>query len=159
MPASSPPQGHFAVRVYYEDTDHGGVVYHANYLRFMERARTEMLRDRGLELDQLEQKEGVIFAVRRARLDFRAPARFNDLLEIETQIDEVRPLRMRFTQRVARAGILLCLGEVEVACLAATNFRPTPYPGTCCVPSSPTIPEHETSWTPLPQPSIYLSAT
>ncbi|MBU2755141.1 tol-pal system-associated acyl-CoA thioesterase [Acidithiobacillus sp. CV18-2] len=128
MRASATPQGHFAVRVYYEDTDHGGVVYHANYLRFMERARTEMLRERGLELDQLERDDGVIFAVRRARLDFRAPARFNHLLDIETQIDEVRPLRMRFTQQVAHAGMLLCRGEVEVACLTAADFRPTPIP-------------------------------
>ncbi|MEY2342500.1 tol-pal system-associated acyl-CoA thioesterase [Acidithiobacillus sp. IBUN Pt1247-S3] len=129
MAPDNMPQGQFAVRVYYEDTDHGGVVYHANYLRFMERARTEMLRERGLELDRLEREDGVVFAVRRASLDFRAPARFNQLLQIETQISEVRPLRMRFVQRVAHADRLLCRGEIEVACLSAADFRPTPIPG------------------------------
>ena len=118
----------FAVRVYYEDTDRGGVVYHANYLRFMERARTEMLRDRGLELDRLEEEDGVIFAVRRASLDFRAPARFNQHLRIETLISAVRPLRMHFSQNIFCADRLLCYGEVEVVCLKAENFRPAPIP-------------------------------
>ena len=129
MPVETIPQSQFAVRVYYEDTDHGGVVYHANYLRFMERARTEMLRERGLELDRLEQEDGVVFAVRRASLDFCAPARFNQLLTIATRINSVRPLRMRFAQRVAHDGRLLCQGEIEVVCLLAADFRPTPIPG------------------------------
>ena len=70
------------VRVYYEDTDSGGVVYYANYLKFMERARTEWLRALGFEQDQLIEEEGVIFAVRRAEVDFIAPGRFNDALQV-----------------------------------------------------------------------------
>ncbi|MCE5387758.1 MAG: tol-pal system-associated acyl-CoA thioesterase [Acidithiobacillus sp.] len=120
--------GRFRVRVYYEDTDHGGVVYHANYLRFMERARTEMLREQGLELDQLAQEEGAIFAVRRASLDFLAPARFNQLLQIDTFIREVRPLRIRFAQVISVAEQVLCRAEIEVACLQAANFRPLRIP-------------------------------
>jgi acyl-CoA thioester hydrolase len=128
MAPESDSRGRFYVRVYYEDTDHGGVVYHANYLRFMERARTEMLRERGLELDRLEKEDGVVFAVRRAQLDFRAPARFNQHLRIDTRVNEIRPLRMRFVQQIFAEEVLLCIGEIEVACLAAQNFRPTPIP-------------------------------
>ncbi|MHB0889239.1 tol-pal system-associated acyl-CoA thioesterase [Acidithiobacillus sp.] len=116
------------VRVYYEDTDHGGVVYHANYLRFMERARTEMLRDCGFELDRLEQDDGVIFAVRRASLDFIAPARFNDLLRVETEITVKGAVRMIFAQKIYQQERLLCSGEVEVVCLEARRFRPTAIP-------------------------------
>ncbi len=68
----------FPVRIYYEDTDSGGVVYYANYLKFMERARTEWLRALGFEQDQLLEQEGVIFAVRSVTVDYNAPARFND---------------------------------------------------------------------------------
>ncbi|MCL5980701.1 MAG: tol-pal system-associated acyl-CoA thioesterase [Gammaproteobacteria bacterium] len=117
-----------SVRVYYEDTDHGGVVYHANYLRFMERARTEMLRDCGFELDRLEQDDGVIFAVRRASLDFIAPARFNDLLRVETEMIAKGPVRMTFAQKIYHQERLLCRGEVEVVCLEASRFRPTAIP-------------------------------
>lgn len=118
----------FHVRVYYEDTDHGGVVYHANYLRFMERARTEMLRERGYELDILEQDAGIIFAVRRVRLDFRAPARFNDLLRVETRVLSKSPVRMGFQQIIAVGDRMLCSGEVEVVCLDAARFRPHVIP-------------------------------
>ncbi len=74
------------VRVYYEDTDSGGVVYYANYLKFMERARTEWLRSLGFEQDALREREGVIFAVRRAEIDYRKPAVFNDLLTVTADL-------------------------------------------------------------------------
>ncbi len=125
---TNPAPGIFYVRVYYEDTDHGGVVYHANYLRFMERARTEMLREKGYELDMLEQNAGIIFAVRRARLDFRAPARFNDLLRIESTVLKKTPVRMHFQQHVFVEEKRLCSGEVEVVCLEANTFRPQVIP-------------------------------
>ena len=127
MPADA-SVSRFQIRVYYEDTDHGGVVYHANYLRFMERARTEMLRERGYELDVLEQDAGIIFVVRRARLDFRAPARFNDLLLVETRIVSKSPVRMGFQQIVSVGDRTLCGGEVEVVCLDAAGFRPHVIP-------------------------------
>ncbi|MEK8088489.1 tol-pal system-associated acyl-CoA thioesterase [Thermithiobacillus plumbiphilus] len=116
------------IRVYYEDTDHGGVVYHANYLRFMERARTEMLRCMGFELDALERDPGIIFAVRRASLDFRAPARFNDHLRIESRLQAVTGARLQFEQGIFVDDRLLCKGDIEVVCLESGRFRPTALP-------------------------------
>ncbi len=127
-PAAHSPRGEFMVRVYYEDTDLGGVVYHANHLRFMERARTEMLRVHGLELDQLERDDGAIFAVRRAELDYVAPARFNQLLLVSTRIDRATSVRMVFRQEITAEEQLLCCGKVEVACLNAATFRPRRIP-------------------------------
>lgn len=118
----------YHVRVYYEDTDHGGVVYHANYLRFMERARTEMLRCMGFELDILERDPGVVFAVRRAQLDFRFPARFNDHLRIETRLFALRAARLYFQQKIWVEDTCLCLGEIQVVSLDAKRFKPTPLP-------------------------------
>ena len=78
------------VRVYYEDTDSGGVVYYANYLKFMERARTEYLRSLGFEQDQLRREQGILFTVHSLQVDFRLPARFNDLLEVSTHVSDVQ---------------------------------------------------------------------
>ena len=89
------------VRVYYEDTDCGGVVYYANYLRFMERARTEWLRALGFEQDVLATQHGVIFAVRSVALDFIRPARFNDLLRVGAGVVERRAASLTFAQEVA----------------------------------------------------------
>ena len=91
-------------------------------------ARTEMLRERGYELDVLEQDAGIIFAVRRARLDFRAPARFNDLLRVETRVVSKSPVRMGFQQIIAVGDRMLCSGEVEVVCLDVARFRPHVIP-------------------------------
>jgi acyl-CoA thioester hydrolase len=88
------------VRVYYEDTDNGGVVYYANYLKFMERARTEWLRTRGVEQDVLVQQQGVIFAVRSAQLDYLKPARFNQLLAVSVNVVQVGKASLTFEQRV-----------------------------------------------------------
>ncbi|MDX8390326.1 MAG: YbgC/FadM family acyl-CoA thioesterase [Mariprofundaceae bacterium] len=92
----------FPTRVYYEDTDHGGVVYHANYLKYLERARTEFLRDEGIELDNFEQETGVLFAVAKAELLFHRPARFNDLLMIESCLLKAKGARLHFEQKVLR---------------------------------------------------------
>ena len=92
----------FPVRIYYEDTDHGGVVYHANYLRFMERARTEMLRSYGIELDQLQNEHHVLFAVTTAKVNFIKPARFNELLEVHTSIIRYSGARIYFQQNIVR---------------------------------------------------------
>lgn len=88
----------FRVRVYYEDTDAGGIVYHANYLNFAERARTEMLRLIGAEQDEMRRKTGLGFTVRRCEIDFRAPARLDDLLEIRTLPREARGARVLAVQ-------------------------------------------------------------
>ncbi len=117
-------------RVYYEDTDSGGIVYHANYLRFMERARTEWLRSLGFEQDRLVAEQGVIFAVRRMVLDYLAPARFNDLLQVSSRLIDLRKASMTFGQEVVRPQDerRLCSGEVQVACVDARSLRPRAIP-------------------------------
>ncbi|HHH38406.1 MAG TPA: tol-pal system-associated acyl-CoA thioesterase [Sedimenticola sp.] len=118
------------VRVYYEDTDSGGVVYYANYLKFMERARTEWLRSLGFEQDRLLAEQGVLFAVRRVTLDLVRPARFNDRLQVSATIEQRRRASLTFSQRVERLpdAELLCRGEVQIACVDAARFRPAPIP-------------------------------
>lgn len=119
------------VRVYYEDTDSGGVVYYANYLKFMERARTEWLRSLGYEQDELIEKEGVIFAVRSVQLDYLKPARFNDLLHVSAQVAQMGRASMTFDQQITLAGgddSVLCRGQIKIACLDAKTLRPMPIP-------------------------------
>ncbi len=119
------------VRVYYEDTDSGGVVYYANYLRFMERARTEWLRSLGFEQSELLTRDQVIFAVRRAEVDFLRPARFDDDLRVTAGIAERGRASLTFEQRIFRAEQeeeLLCGARVRVACLDATRLKPRPLP-------------------------------
>ena len=126
------PEFIFPIRVYYEDTDSGGVVYYANYLKFMERARTEYLRSLGFEQDEIVANEGVLFAVRSLKIDYLKPARFNQLLNITVHVAEIRKASLLFAQRVElaeqEASKILCAGEVKVACLDAGTFRPTAIP-------------------------------
>lgn len=118
------------MRVYYEDTDAGGVVFYANYLKFMERARTEWLRALGFEQDVLAARDQVLFAVTRVILDFRRPARFNERLLVTSQIAELRRASLIFQQEVRREqdNELLCSGQVTVACVDVTRFRPRSLP-------------------------------
>jgi acyl-CoA thioester hydrolase len=118
------------LRVYYEDTDSGGVVYYANYLKFMERARTEWLRHLGFEQDRLAEQEGVIFAVRRAEVDFLAPARFNDALEVRVGIVERKRASITFRQDIINtsSGTTLCSGRIQIASIDAARFRPRAIP-------------------------------
>lgn len=120
------------VRVYYEDTDSGGVVYYANYLRFMERARTEWLRHLGVEQDQARDEHGLIFAVRSIALDYLKPARFNDALQVTVELREMGRASITFGQRVLKqtegSTIELCRGEVKIACIDAEMLRPKPIP-------------------------------
>lgn len=121
------------VRVYYEDTDAGGVVYYANYLKFMERARTEWLRALGIEQDILASREGILFVVHKADIEFRAAARFNDLLRVESRISKLGRVRITFEQRVVRDSApekLFCVGGIEIASVKAESFRPVPFPQT-----------------------------
>jgi len=107
------------VRVYYEDTDHGGVVYYANYLKFMERARSEFLRSAGLELDDIEAEFGVMFAVRQANVSYHAPARFNEMLSVESALVEMRGARIAFKQSIYRQSdqLLLTEADIHLACI------------------------------------------
>src|SRR5690242_13623910 len=116
------------VRVYYEDTDLGGVVYHANYLRFMERARTEWLRSLGFEQDDLRDHHGVLFVVVDAAVSFRRPARFNDALRVTVEVKRSARASIEFHQEVRGASPgaeLFCSGEIRVACIDADTFKPT----------------------------------
>ncbi len=116
------------IRVYYEDTDAGGVVYYANYLRFMERARTEWLRMLGFEQDELSQHDGVVFAVRAASVDFLKPARFNDLLEATVVLQQRGHASLTFAQEVNRGGQVLARGAIKIACVATHSFTPCAVP-------------------------------
>lgn len=122
------------VRVYYEDTDSGGVVYYANYLKFMERARTEWLRSRGFEQDDLRAREGVIFAVRSVHIDYLKPAHFNDQLQVVSALKQCRRASLEFYQRVERLPAetgnkgTLCEAVVKIACIDSRTFRPRSLP-------------------------------
>ena len=108
----------FAVRVYYEDTDAAGVVYHANYLQFAERARTEMLRERGLAQSQLSKELGIFFVLRRCTVDFLAPARLDDHLLVTTRLLDLRGASLDLEQVVARDGLELVRLSVKLACMS-----------------------------------------
>jgi acyl-CoA thioester hydrolase len=118
----------FPVRVYYEDTDSGGVVYYANYLRFLERARTEVLRGLGFEQAQLARETGIAFAVRSLQIEYLKPARLDDLLEIVTTIGELGRAQVVFLQRLEREGELLVDATVRVACLDLAKGRAAAMP-------------------------------
>jgi len=117
------------VRVYYEDTDAGGVVYYANYLKFLERARTEYLRHLGFGQEALMRDAGILFAVRRVEIDYLSPARFDDALRVEATVDAVSKVSMGFSQRILRTpDEVLCTATVKVVCLDSEKFRPTAIP-------------------------------
>jgi acyl-CoA thioester hydrolase len=116
------------VRVYYEDTDAGGVVYHANYLNFMERARTEWLRALGFEQDLLRTEHNLLFAVHSMQLTYRRPARFNDALLIQSRLNKAAGASMQFEQNIYRGEELLCQASVRIASLDAESFRPKSIP-------------------------------
>ena len=118
-------------RVIYADTDAGQVVYYANYLKFMERARTEWLRRYGIEQDHLREREGIVFAVRSAQLEFLRPGKFNDLLTVISTINKRGPASLVFEQKIVRDAAgreTLCAGTVKIACVNATTLRVQPIP-------------------------------
>lgn len=118
------------IRVYYEDTDSGGVVYYANYLKFMERARTEMLRHKGFEQDRLRDEENILFVVRAVEMDLLQPARFNEQLQVKTRIAESTRTSITFEQHIYRYGEdkPLCSGRIRVVCIDAQRWRPAAIP-------------------------------
>jgi acyl-CoA thioester hydrolase len=116
------------VRIYWEDTDAGGVVYYANYFRFMERARTEWLRVLGFEQDVLARDPGIVFVVVEAHAEFKRPARMNDLLEITASLVEHGATQVTFEQAVRRAGETLVAGRIRAACVDAASFKPRRIP-------------------------------
>jgi acyl-CoA thioester hydrolase len=118
------------VRVYYEDTDAGGVVYYANYLRFYERARTERLRTWGYEQDQIREETGLVFAVRSVTVDYLRPARFNDQLLVTADVFRVKRASLEFSQEITSevSCELLSRARIRVACVDSGTFTPRPIP-------------------------------
>ena len=118
----------FPVRVYYEDTDAGGIVYNANYLKFLERARTEWLSAMGIEQD-LWLEQGIAFVVRHIDIDFCAAARFNQRLDVSSQICELKRASLKFSQQIKDdAGRLLVKAVVTIACVQLPAMKPTAIP-------------------------------
>ena len=110
--------GAIEVRVYYEDTDLAGIVYYANYLKFIERGRTEWVRSLGIDQAALKREEGIVFAVRRVEADYLKPARFDDLLTVTTELVEVGGARIVLDQAVLRGGERLFAARVVLVCLS-----------------------------------------
>lgn len=121
---------HLPIRVYYEDTDLGQVVYYANYLRFIERGRSEWLRSVGVDQTRLLADQGLVFVVRRVEADYLRPARFDDLLDVVTAVAEVAGSRIELDQRVERDGTLLFQARVRMVCVDMAAMRPHRIPDT-----------------------------
>lgn len=118
----------FKHRVIYQDTDAEGVVYYANYLGFFERGRTELLRQAGISLNELKEKEGILFAVIRVECDYRSPALYDDEVTVRTEIESSSGVRMTFMQEVLRAGDILVSAKITVCSLGAKDFKPVKLP-------------------------------
>lgn len=123
MPISTLP-----VRIYYEDTDAGGVVYYANYLKFFERGRTELLREFNIEQDSLLAKN-IAFVVRKVEMDYIKPARFDQLLNVQTEVSLCRKVSLTFEQQIFNeSGELLCKATTLIACVNLQKMKPAAIP-------------------------------
>lgn len=105
------------LRVYYEDTDLAGIVYYANYLKFIERGRSEFVRARGIDQVALKAEQGIVFAVRRVEADYLSPARFDDLLAVGTMITDLKGASIMMDQSITRDGVILFRAKVVLVCL------------------------------------------
>ena len=122
------PTFSFPMRIYYDDTDAGGVVYHSNYLKFMERARTEWLSHLNLEIMRLADQYGIVFVVRSATVHYLKPARLSDRLDIHVVLTQMRRSSVHFHQQVMRSEDCLATGEIGVVAVNASSFRPCALP-------------------------------
>lgn len=118
----------FDYRIYYEDTDAGGVVYYANYLKFFERARTDFLRALGVDQSQLLQQEKIAFVVRKCEINYLKPAKLDDLITISSTISDVKNVSLIFKQEMTLNNQTLATLIVKIACVNVDNFMPTPIP-------------------------------
>jgi acyl-CoA thioester hydrolase len=116
------------VRVYFEDTDSGGVVYHANYLKFMERARTEWLRSLGLNQIKLKKEDKVMFVVRKIDIQYRMPSRFDDELLLQTECFKITDYSIMLKQNILRDKQIITEGKVEIVCINSDLFKPVRIP-------------------------------
>ncbi len=128
-PAPDLPAHRFPIRVYFEDTDAGGMAYHANHLRWAERARTEAMRELGFAHQALVERHNSILVVRRVEVEYALPARLDDLLTVETRILGVRGVTMTVDQRVMRGESVLAVLGVVLACVDRATLRPRRIPG------------------------------
>lgn len=115
------------IRVYIEDTDAGGIVYYINYLKFMERARTELMRALGFGKKYIFNVDNM-FVVHSSQINYILPAQLDDELEVVTTILNVRAVSILFEQTVKREGVVLCRAEIKVACVSRESLKPTPLP-------------------------------
>ncbi len=118
----------FPVRVYFEDTDAGNIVYHARYLHFFERARTEYLRQLRFSQQQLIKDFDLAFVVKKMDIDFILPAHLDDALEVETEITEIRNASIFFHQRLLRENTIICTTKVIIACVSLSKMKPVLLP-------------------------------
>ena len=121
---SSGPQAaehHFALRVYYEDTDLAGIVYYANYLKFIERGRSEWVRDCGIDQMALKAQTGLVFAVRRVEADYLRPAQFGDDLQVQTRLQAISGARIVLAQDLLRGADLLFSAKITLVCMALSG--------------------------------------
>ena len=118
------------VRIYFEDTDSGGVVYHSNYLKFMERARTEWLRNVGIDQRHLKQQAHIMFVVHRIDIQYKLPARFNDELTVKSELIDIGSSKIEFRQMIYRNDELLIDASVDIACIDSEKFKPVRIPFT-----------------------------
>ena len=126
------PAFSWTIRVYYEDTDAGGIVFYANYLKFFERARTEWLRHSGIEQQALADRDGVMFIVKSTAVDYHAPAKLDDELKLSVTVERLGRASVQFFQQAWRCtpdgDRLLADGRIKVGCVRCTDFRPGPIP-------------------------------
>ena len=117
------------VRVYVEDTDFGGVVFYANYLKYMERARTELLRSLGITQQSMVSERSVIFVVTGVEVEYRLPARMDEELTVTAQVEKMGRASIKFIQEVRRGDDVLVSGRIGIACVGVDSMRPQPIPG------------------------------
>lgn len=118
----------FPVRIYYEDTDAGGIVYYANYLKFAERARTEYLRHIGFSQDDLLKNKGVGFVVRECHINYKTPAKLDDALNVICRVTEIKGASLKMEQKIYRKDTIICELEIGLVFLSIQTMRPTKIP-------------------------------
>ena len=125
---SDPLTFDWPIRVYYEDTDAGGIVFYANYLKFFERARTEWLRACGIDQQRLAESNGIVFVVRRTSVEYSSPARLDDVIRVVSRIERLGRASVDFHQEAWRDGVLLASGDIRVASVDRASIRPAAIP-------------------------------
>ena len=118
----------FPIRVYYEDTDAGGIVYYANYLKFAERARTEFLRHLGIDQIDMLKNQGIGFVVRECHINYKSPAKLDDALNITCKIAELKNVSVKMEQKLYRGDTVLAEIEITIVFLSLATMRPTKIP-------------------------------